>query len=88
MGHLYSAVLADAHARWKVIKRKINYKIKLVTENYYFNYQSGEHNEVVFLTGTDEHGYKVQKKAKLENKDCKLFCDNISSILIINFDFQ
>ena len=69
MGHLYSAVLADAHARWKVIKRKINYKIKykikLFAENYYLNHQSGEHNEVVFLTGTDEHGYKVQKKAKL-----------------------
>jgi methionyl-tRNA synthetase len=31
------------------------------------------------VTGTDEHGYKIQKKALLENQDCKLFCDKISS---------
>ena len=29
-------------------------------------------------TGTDEHGYKIQKKVILENQDCKLFCDKIS----------
>ena len=38
-----------------------------------------EHTDVVFATGTDEHGYKIQKKAKLENKDCSQFCDDISS---------
>jgi methionyl-tRNA synthetase len=38
----------------------------------------GEHDEIIFATGTDEHGYKIQKKAKLENQDCAKFCDNIS----------
>lgn len=32
----------------------------------------------IFSTGTDEHGFKVQKAAKLHNKDTKLFCDDIS----------
>jgi len=33
---------------------------------------------VYFLTGTDEHGQKIQKEAKKENKDPKIFCDEIS----------
>jgi methionyl-tRNA synthetase len=44
--------------------------------NLLFN--KGEHDEIFFATGTDEHGYKIQKKAKLEDQDCKKFCDNIS----------
>ena len=34
---------------------------------------------VLFLTGTDEHGQKIQKEAKKNNKDPKLFCDEISA---------
>ena len=33
---------------------------------------------VLFLTGTDEHGQKIQKEAKKNNKDPKKFCDEIS----------
>tara|TARA_B100001063_G_scaffold240211_1_gene264875 strand:- start:1284 stop:2825 length:1542 start_codon:yes stop_codon:yes gene_type:complete len=33
---------------------------------------------VLFLTGTDEHGQKIQKEAKKNNKDPRLFCDEIS----------
>ena len=33
---------------------------------------------VYFLTGTDEHGQKSQKEAKKENKDPKIFCDEMS----------
>ncbi len=33
---------------------------------------------VLFLTGTDEHGQKIQKEAKKNNKDPKIFCDEIS----------
>ena len=32
---------------------------------------------VFFLTGTDEHGQKIQKEAK-NNKDPKIFCDELS----------
>ena len=33
---------------------------------------------VYFLTGTDEHGQKIQKEAEKNNKDPKNFCDEIS----------
>jgi len=35
---------------------------------------------VFFLTGTDEHGLKIQKTAEKNNKKPKDFCDNISKI--------
>ena len=34
--------------------------------------------KVFFLTGTDEHGLKIQKAAKKNNQEPKDFCDNIS----------
>ena len=34
--------------------------------------------DVHFLTGTDEHGLKIQRAAEKENKDTKKFCDEIS----------
>ena len=37
-----------------------------------------ENYNVLFLTGTDEHGQKIQKEAKKNNKDTKLFCDELS----------
>ncbi len=37
-----------------------------------------ENYKVLFLTGTDEHGQKIQKEAKKNNKDPKLFCDELS----------
>ena len=33
---------------------------------------------VLFLTGTDEHGQKIQKEAEKIKKDPKVFCDEIS----------
>ena len=33
---------------------------------------------VLFLTGTDEHGQKIQKEAQKNNKEPKQFCDEIS----------
>jgi len=37
-----------------------------------------EKYNVLFLTGTDEHGQKIQKEAKKNNKDPKIFCDELS----------
>tara|TARA_Y100001958_G_C21241453_1_gene569312 strand:- start:1059 stop:2600 length:1542 start_codon:yes stop_codon:yes gene_type:complete len=34
--------------------------------------------EVLFLTGTDEHGQKIQKEAEKNRKDPKIFCDELS----------
>ncbi len=33
---------------------------------------------VYFLTGTDEHGLKIQREAEKNKKDTKVFCDEIS----------
>ena len=33
---------------------------------------------VLFLTGTDEHGQKIQKEAEKNKKDPKEFCDELS----------
>ena len=37
-----------------------------------------ENYNVLFLTGTDEHGQKIQKEAKKKNKEPKIFCDELS----------
>ncbi len=36
--------------------------------------------DVRFLTGTDEHGQKVEKTAREEGKDPKAFCDEIAAL--------
>ena len=38
-----------------------------------------EGKNVFFLTGTDEHGLKIQREAEKNNKDTKIFCDEISN---------
>ena len=41
-----------------------------------------EGNNVFFVTGTDEHGLKIQKAAEKENKDPQTFCNEISQNFI------
>ena len=41
-------------------------------------YKRLEGYKVYFLTGTDEHGLKIQREAKKNNKDTQLFCDELS----------
>ena len=41
-------------------------------------FKKTEGYEVYFLTGTDEHGLKIQREAKKNNKDPKNFCDDLS----------
>tara|TARA_B110000971_G_scaffold17293_1_gene15983 strand:+ start:4428 stop:5972 length:1545 start_codon:yes stop_codon:yes gene_type:complete len=38
-----------------------------------------EGKNVYFLTGTDEHGLKIQREAEKNNKGTKVFCDEIST---------
>ena len=38
-----------------------------------------EDYNVLFLTGTDEHGQKIEKEAKKYNKEPKIFCDELSN---------
>ena len=41
-----------------------------------------EGNKVYFLTGTDEHGLKIQKAASANNTDPQTFCNNISKTFV------
>jgi methionyl-tRNA synthetase len=38
-----------------------------------------EGKNVFFLTGTDEHGLKIQREAEKNSKDTKSFCDDVSA---------
>tara|TARA_B110000259_G_scaffold2541_1_gene3024 strand:+ start:295 stop:1839 length:1545 start_codon:yes stop_codon:yes gene_type:complete len=38
-----------------------------------------EKKNVYFLTGTDEHGLKIQREAEKNKKETKAFCDEVSS---------
>ena len=38
-----------------------------------------EGKNVFFLTGTDEHGLKIQREAEKKGQDTKIFCDEIST---------
>ena len=41
-------------------------------------YKRLEGYEVYFLTGTDEHGLKIQREAEKNKKDTQIFCDELS----------
>uniref|UniRef100_A0A914WSW5 Methionine--tRNA ligase, mitochondrial n=1 Tax=Plectus sambesii TaxID=2011161 RepID=A0A914WSW5_9BILA len=60
IGHLYSALLADAAHRWTKISKK------------------NSDCPLIFSTGTDEHGVKIQNAAEAAKKNPKQFCDEIS----------
>ncbi|VDM37290.1 unnamed protein product [Toxocara canis] len=64
IGHLYSALIADAAYRWNVLKRADS---------------SGAPPCSLFTTGTDEHGTKIQKAAQAAGVQPKLFCDDVSA---------
>ncbi len=42
-------------------------------------YKKLEDYNVYFLTGTDEHGLKIQREAEKNKKDTQLFCDELSN---------
>lgn len=56
IGHLYTALLSDAYARFERLKGRT----------------------VVFATGTDEHGLKIEKAAKVANVTPQSHCDKVS----------
>ena len=60
LGHLYSCLLADAHARYTKLQRP------------------GKNNNILFSTGTDEHGLKVQQAASRAGETPAIFCDGVS----------
>ena len=49
-----------------------------IVADIFARFKRMEKYNVLFLTGTDEHGQKIQKEAKKNNKDPKIFCDELS----------
>ncbi len=51
-----------------------------IIADFFARFKKIDGYKVYFLTGTDEHGLKIQRSAEKQNKDPKLFCDEISKI--------
>ncbi len=49
-----------------------------IIADFFARFKKIDGYEVYFLTGTDEHGLKIQRSAEKLNKDPKSFCDEIS----------
>ena len=49
-----------------------------IVADIFARFKKLEDYNVLFLTGTDEHGQKIQKEAKRNSKDPKVFCDELS----------
>ncbi|MDD5434719.1 MAG: class I tRNA ligase family protein, partial [Nitrospira sp.] len=55
----------------------IGHAYTTVAADVYARYQRMCGYDVMFLTGTDEHGQKVQEAAAKQNKDPKVYVDEI-----------
>ena len=49
-----------------------------IIADFFARFKSIDGYKVYFLTGTDEHGLKIQRSAEKFGKDPKSFCDEIS----------
>ncbi len=49
-----------------------------IVADFFSRFKKIEGYQVFFLTGTDEHGLKIQRSAEKNNKDPQKFCDEIS----------
>ena len=49
-----------------------------IVADFFARFKRIQGYNVFFLTGTDEHGQKIQRAAEKQNKDPKEFCDEIS----------
>ena len=51
-----------------------------IVADFFARFKRIDNYDVFFLTGTDEHGQKIERASKDNNKDTLKFCDEISSI--------
>ena len=49
-----------------------------IIADFFARFKTIDEHNVFFLTGTDEHGLKIQRSAEKVGKDPKTFCDQIS----------
>jgi len=51
-----------------------------IIADFFARFKKIDGYDVFFLTGTDEHGLKIQKAAELKGLETLEFCDSISQI--------
>ena len=51
-----------------------------ILADVFARFKRNDNCKVYFLTGTDEHGLKIQKAAEKSNLDPKIYCDKISKV--------
>ena len=51
-----------------------------IIADFFARFKKIQGYDVFYLTGTDEHGQKIERAAKKKNKDPQEFCDEISKI--------
>ena len=52
--------------------------MRTVVADVFARFKRLEEYKVFFLTGTDEHGLKIQREAEKNQKEPKSFCDELS----------
>ena len=50
-----------------------------IVSDVFARFKRLDDHRVLFLTGTDEHGLKMQREAEKKSKDIKFFCDELSN---------
>ena len=51
-----------------------------IVADFFARFKKIQGYKVFYLTGTDEHGQKIERAAKNNNKNPQEFCDDISKI--------
>ena len=58
----------------------IGHAYSSIFADVFARFKRNDNCKVHFLTGTDEHGLKIQKAAKKSDLDPKIYCDKISKV--------
>ena len=53
-----------------------------IVADVFARFMRNDNRNVFFLTGTDEHGLKIQKAAEANGSDTQEYCDKISKIFL------
>ena len=64
-------------------KPHMGHAYSILLYSFFARFKKISGNDVYFLTGTDEHGQKIERAAKQNNKEPLTFCDEISQTLKI-----
>ena len=61
-------------------KPHIGHAYSSIIADVFARFQRNDNKNVFFLTGTDEHGLKIQNAAKKKDLDPLIYCNEISEV--------